>query len=115
MSFFDEGLVEDVVSFDYAPIPEYSVKQKLQYEKEVLVLAKKYFDSLADATINSKKFSNGRFVRNLYERTFAKACTRAQISGSDTIDIATEDFASACSDTEFLVEEKKPARARIGF
>ena len=36
MSFFDEGLVEDVVSFDYAPIPEYSVKQKLQYEKEVL-------------------------------------------------------------------------------
>ncbi len=88
---------------------------KIKYEKALLADAKKYFDSLSDATINSKKFSNGRFVRNLYERTFAKACTRAQIAGKETVEIALEDFASACTDTEFLVEEKKPTRARIGF
>lgn len=86
-----------------------------KYEKEVLNLAKSYFDKLSDATINSKKFSNGRFVRNLYERTFAKACTRTQIAGRDVIDITAEDFNSACADAEFLVEEKKPNRARIGF
>jgi hypothetical protein len=86
-----------------------------EYENEVLELARGYFDKLSDATINSKKFSNGRFVRNLYERTFAKACTRTQIAGSDVIDITVEDFNSACADAEFLVEEKKPNRARIGF
>ena len=88
---------------------------QIKYEKALLADAKKYFQSLPDATINSKKFSNGRFVRNLYERTFAKACTRAQIAGNDAVEIACEDFLSACTDTEFLVEEKKPNRARIGF
>ena len=38
MSFFDDGLVEDVVSFDYTDVAEYPTKQKLQLEKEVLGL-----------------------------------------------------------------------------
>ncbi len=88
---------------------------EIKYEKDVLKAAKEYFDSIPDATINSKKFSNGRFVRNLYERTFAKACTRTQINGEDVIVIKKEDFISAQSDAEFLITEKKQSSARIGF
>lgn len=88
---------------------------EIKYEKAVLKEAKEYFNALPDSTINSKRFSNGRFVRNLYERTFAKACTRTQINGEEAIEIKKEDFVSATADAEFLITEKKSSSTRIGF
>ena len=88
---------------------------EIKYEKAVLKEAKEYFNALPDSTINSKRFSNGRFVRNLYERTFAKACTRTQIHGEEAIVIKKEDFVSATADAEFLITEKKSSSTRIGF
>ena len=88
---------------------------EIEYEPQVIDDAKVYFDSLPDKMINEKSFSNGRFVRNLYERTFAKTCTRVQINAESKTVITAADFNAACNEAEFLVTEKKPRTARIGF
>lgn len=88
---------------------------EIEYEPELISRSKEYFDSISDKTLNDKSFSNGRFVRNLYERTFAKTCTRIQISGESKTVITVRDFEAACNEAEFLVTEKKPRTARIGF
>jgi len=85
------------------------------YEEQVISDSKEYFDSLPDKMLNAKSFSNGRFVRNLYERTWAKTCRRTQLDPSAKASIISADFAQAITDAEFLVTEKKPTRARIGF
>lgn len=59
VSFFDDGMVEDVISFDYKDEKEYPVKQKLQMEKEVLGLymsghpLEDYRDEFASFTFNT--------------------------------------------------------------
>ena len=90
-------------------------KTSIGYDERVVSAAKEYFDSLPDKMINDKSFSNGRFVRNLYERTWAKTCRRTQLDPKAKSTIIEADFAQAITDTEFLVKEKKPIRAKIGF
>ena len=64
--------------------------------------------------LNSKEFSNARFVRNLYERTWAKAVMRCQLEKLDEITLTRDDFARSSSDKEFSFIMKKK-KARIGF
>ena len=77
--------------------------------------AKTYFDSLSEEFLSSKSFSNARFVRNLFERTCAKAGVRAQLNDSDSFVLTKDDFNLAVSDRAFekLFEKKK--KSRIGF
>ena len=85
------------------------------YNDEFISAVNEYFSSMSDETINSKKFSNARFVRNLFERTWGKAILRRQLTDEATpITLRKEDFIQASSEGEFkrLMEKKKRG---IGF
>lgn len=73
-----------------------------------------YFCSLSDEFISSKEFSNARFVRNLYERTWGKAAIRAKINKSEKLMLKIEDFNNAIRDKEFNDFNKKKNHS-IGF
>ncbi|MBQ2793163.1 MAG: AAA family ATPase [Clostridia bacterium] len=90
---------------------------KLEYEEEMLEQVRAYFNGLTDEFINAKEFSNARFVRNLFERTYGKAALRCQLSGETKICLTAEDFGRATSDREFanLKSLNTKKTARIGF
>ncbi|MBQ8001060.1 MAG: AAA family ATPase [Ruminococcus sp.] len=73
-----------------------------------------YFSNISDDILESKDFSNARFVRNLFERTWGKSVLRAQMNKSDTVVLEKEDFLAATSDNEFtnLLARKKKS---LGF
>lgn len=76
-----------------------------------------YFLGLPDQVITAKEFSNARFVRNLFERTWSKAATRSQLAGPNgRFTLLTQDFrlAGADSDISSLIGDKKRS-ARLGF
>lgn len=91
------------------------VENSVTCEKTLGEAVKSYFDSLTDDFISSKKFSNARFVRNLFERTCAKAGLRSRLNSSEVLLLTKEDFNLATSDRAFekLLECKK--KNRIGF
>ena len=82
-------------------------------EGTALFRAKEYFDNLDQRYMDSLDFSNARFVRNLYERTWSKAAVRMQMSGGSEICLKGEDFNTAAADREF--SEKLMIRKSIGF
>ena len=88
-------------------------KKKWQCEAEYLAAAKTYFDNLPDSVLKSKEFSNARFVRNLYERAWAKALLRCQLNKSSARTLTRDDFVRAAADKEFTFNEKK--KTRLGF
>lgn len=89
------------------------VKGRFKYEEDLLPSVKKYFHNIPDEIINAKEFSNGRFVRNLFERTWAKASMRCQLNKVDAITLTKDDFERSTSDKEFTFIMKK--KTKIGF
>lgn len=91
------------------------VENSVDCDETMHEVVKSYFDSLTDDFISSKKFSNARFVRNLFERTCAKAGVRTHLNNPGTLLLTKEDFNLAVSDHAFdkLLEGKK--KNRIGF
>lgn len=91
------------------------VKKHFKYDDEILPAAKEYFLSLDESTLSSKDFSNGRFVRNIFERTWAKAAMRRDLDHG-TLRLAKEDFLLSVSDQE-LKKDLKDGRKikRVGF
>ena len=86
---------------------------KFEYEEDIIAASKEYFENLPDSVINSKQFSNARFVRNLFERTWAKSATRCQLAKCDKVVLTKDDFVRSTLDKEFkTIFEKK---ARLGF
>lgn len=83
-----------------------------RYDKAVIGAAREYFSAMPDGMINAKDFANGRFVRNLFERAFAKAATRSRLAESEQITLMREDFERAIMDKEFAYERK---RTVVGF
>ena len=75
---------------------------------------KEYFASLSPDVLSSREFSNARFVRNLYERTCAKAAAR-RTSPDQPLLLTREDFDLAGSDRAFRALTEKKAKVRIGF
>ncbi|MCM1368739.1 MAG: AAA family ATPase [Roseburia sp.] len=90
-----------------------SLASRFTCEPAVLDAARKYFDNIPDSVLESKEFSNARFVRNLFERTWAKASMRCQLNGETTVALVLDDFERAASDSEFKFDENK--QGRIGF
>lgn len=75
-----------------------------------------YFDALPDEVLSSESFSNARFVRNLYERTWGKAVLRCQLSKEDTQVLKKEDFLAASAEKEFSKLMRKPVKDKVvGF
>ena len=92
---------------------ESMVKGRFKYDKQLLSVAHEYFNNLPDEIIQAKEFSNARFVRNLFERTWAKAAMRCQLNGRQNIVLTKDDFEHASADKEFAVKATK--KTRIGF
>lgn len=88
-------------------------KKSFTYDENFKDAVKMYFSSLSDDIFKEKEFSNARFVRNLFERTWGKAALRCQMAGIGCTSLTVEDFALATSDKEFQndLEHKRT----IGF
>lgn len=84
------------------------------YDEDFRLAVEEYFRTLPDATVSAENFSNARFVRNLYERTCAKALTRASIEGSEAVTLLREDFQLAGAENSFRALVEKKSRT-IGF
>lgn len=92
---------------------ESMVKGRFKSDKQLLAAAHAYFNVLPDEIIQAKEFSNARFVRNLFERTWAKAAMRCQLNGRQNIVLTKDDFEHASADKEFAIKAVK--KTRIGF
>ncbi len=77
-------------------------------------VVKNYFDSISDEVLESKEFSNARFVRNLFERTWGKAVLRTQLNKEEKTILTNEDFFLASSEKEFSEILKKETQT-LGF
>lgn len=77
------------------------------YDDDLLDEVKIYIDSLSDSVINAKAFGNARFIRNLFERIWAKAALRTQNEGDSNVCLKTCDLLLAVSDKEFNFTLKK--------
>ena len=89
------------------------VKAPYVAEEGLFEKAAEYFNALPAHFVESKQFSNARFVRNLYERTLAKCAIRQRNLNSEKIVITKEDFELASTDKEFRHFESKTRK--IGF
>ncbi|MCM1394493.1 MAG: AAA family ATPase, partial [[Eubacterium] siraeum] len=88
-------------------------KGKFKCDGALFDAAREFFMSLSDETISSKEFSNARYVRNLFERTWAKAAMRCQLSGKTDVVLTRDDFEQASADKEFVANI--PKKSRFGF
>ncbi len=89
------------------------LNSNIKSEDAIKDCAKTYFDTLPEDLINSKEFSNGRFVRNLYERIWAKAALRCQLAGQKEVVMTAKDFEMATADKEFSID--LPKKSKFGF
>ena len=88
--------------------------RKFEYSDDLLPAVRDYFDNLPDEVIGAKEFSNARFVRNLFERTWAKAALRCQLEKQKRVILLGDDFVRATKDSEFSLTARKKQN-RIGF
>ena len=91
------------------------VNKSFKYKEGFEEAVKEYFDSLPDEVLSAKEFSNARFVRNLFERTWGKAVMRTQLNKGDAAILIKEDFLLASGEKEFKKIMQKPARRALGF
>ena len=80
-------------------------------EKEV----EDYFTGLDSSVIEAENFSNARFVRNIFEKTWSKTVMRAQIEGSPEAEVTAEDFQAAVSEDIRNYMDKPDRTSRPGF
>lgn len=86
---------------------------KFKIADDLYPAAKAYFEGLSDEVLNSKNFSNARFVRNLFERTWAKAAMRCQLEGQKSVALCASDFTNAVSEKDFAFQIEK--KIKLGF
>lgn len=88
-------------------------KSKFKCENGLFDAAHDFFMNMPEDVLSSKDFSNARYVRNLFERTWAKAAMRSQLNGKTDIVLTRDDFEHASADKEFVAH--LPKKTRIGF
>lgn len=87
--------------------------KKFKMSDDLCETTKAYFLNLSDELLASEKFSNARFVRNLFERTRAKAAMRCQLEGKKTVVLCACDFNKAASEKDFAFLPQK--KIKLGF
>ncbi len=88
--------------------------KSFSYDEGFADAARAYFDALPEAFITAKTFSNARFVRNLFERTWGKAVMRTQLAEGEALCLRKEDLLAAGADREFQKIAEKKSRP-MGF
>ena len=87
-----------------------------EYEDGLKDAVHDFFAKVPEEMFESKEFSNARFVRNLYERTWGKAAYRRSMENGGSLRILKSDLAGAAADKEFKnLLEKNAERRAIGF
>lgn len=86
---------------------------KFKVSDDLRETVKEYFLNLSDELLASEKFSNARFVRNLFERTWAKAAMRCQLEGKKAVTLCACDFNNAASEKDFAFRPEK--KIKLGF
>lgn len=89
-------------------------KGKFKCDSGLFEAVHNFFINLPDSVLSSADFSNARYVRNLFERTWAKAAMRCQLGGKAEIVLTRDDFEHASADKEFAVDSMAK-KTRIGF
>ena len=74
-----------------------------------------YFDKLPENVTKSGKFTNARYVRNLFDRTWSKTLLRAEIDQKDGREITMQDFRLAAAESAELLNKKEPRKYPLGF
>ena len=103
---------------DLVRIFSFMARNSFECDPSLEPALRQFFDSIPDDVFRSKEFSNARFVRNLYERTWAKAACRARLAdGGNDIRLLASDLKGAAQDREFkrLVERNTRQSVPIGF
>lgn len=90
------------------------VEKNFTYKDDFENTVRSYFNALPDELIGAKDFSNARFARNLFERTWGKAVLRCQMSQKKCSELTVEDFSLAASEKEFQSNVQKKHKP-IGF
>ena len=73
-----------------------------------------YFDNLDEEMLSDKTFSNGRFVRNLYENTWGIAALRMEFDEDGRLKLKSSDFTAAADKTDAKGTDE-PKRRPMGF
>ncbi|MBO4903365.1 MAG: AAA family ATPase [Lachnospiraceae bacterium] len=87
---------------------------KFEYEKGLKECVHTFFTSLSDDVLESKEFSNARFVRNLFESVWGEAAMRYDLSDDDKLIIRESDFKAAAERADIASMVPKKTRP-IGF
>lgn len=90
------------------------LEKSFVYEPEVKDAVHEYFEGIPEDMLNSKEFSNARFVRNLFEGVWGEAAMRYNLGAKDEIVIKVNDFKTVSEKAEFKQKEIKKHRP-IGF
>lgn len=85
-----------------------------EHEKALEKAVEKYFGRISDEALAGKSFSNARFVRNLYERTWGKAACRSRLGDGD-VKLLARDLDGAAEEREFRQLLEKTERTPMGF
>ena len=75
----------------------------------------RYFSELPEEVLRQEEFANGRFVRNLFERTKSKAALRAELYGNDGLMICPADFRPAMSRDIAQLNQREVKKYPMGF
>lgn len=75
----------------------------------------KYFDKLPEKVTKSGRFTNARYVRNLFDMTWSKTLLRAEIDQNDGRLITRQDFRLAASESAEILNKKEPRKYPLGF
>lgn len=70
------------------------------FGEEFIELVREYFRTLPNNVYLSPTFSNARFVRNLFERTWSKAVMRAQLEKAELTTLLPSDFEKAAEEMD---------------
>ncbi len=88
------------------------IPDTMDYDEEFTAEAKKFFDKLPQSLLDSRDFGNGRFSRNLYERTWGRAVSERIIEPGERIRLTKDDLDAAGAE---LLGKSSDRRRPIGF
>lgn len=74
-----------------------------------------YFDKLPEKVTKAGKFTNARYVRNLFDRTWSKTLLRAEIDHKEIREITGQDFRLAAAESADILNKKEPRKYPLGF
>lgn len=94
------------------------LKNKMKFDSSFEAKVDEFFQNFPEDVMQSREFSNGRFVRNLAERILTKAALRFEMADIDFTDfcLISSDFEIAVADNDYRkMFEKTTTRNTIGY